>query len=630
MLDALRRGAAGWAAKILLFVLVISFAIWGVADVFRGYGQGALARIGGVEISTDEFQRTYQLELDSLARQLGRRLSAEQARAFGVDARVLSQLLGAAAIDAHAREMGLALSDETVAKVIKRDPMFRGPDGNFSQLALDGLLRQAGLSERGLLTTRRKDEVREQLTTALFTGITVPDPLLALLHKFREETRVTQSFTLDPEKAVKLPEPDEAKLKETYEANKRQFVTPEYRSLALLPVTLEEMKKRVPVTEDEIKAAYEQDERRFTIPEKRRIQQIAFKDRNAAAMTAQAIAAGQGFVEAAKNAGAKESDIELGLLNKTDLIDPKITEAAFALPLNQVSDVVEGRFTTVLLKVTEIQPGRQRTFDEVKEEVRNRIAGERAAQQMQKLHDQVEDNRSAGRPLNEIARLLELPFQEIAATDRTGKAPDGTLVLGADAQRIATAAFGATVGVENEALELGDGGSAWFDVRSIVPEKQKPFDDVKDEVKAVWIDIETRKALSDTAAKIVERARKGEPFEALAQEVGGKIETSKPFKRYGGAPGLPDTAVQQAFVVPNGGVAWAASKDGKLRVVVKVIDVTPAPSPEKADLDRLRTDVTRQMERDVLAAYLAALRGRLGVSINEAMFRRATGADQQQ
>ena len=631
MLDALRRGAASWLAKILLFVLVISFAIWGVADVFRGYGQGSLARIGAVEISADEFQRSYQLELDGLARQLGRRLTPEQARAFGVDGRVLQQLLGAAAIDAHASELGLALSDEAVAAVIKRDPMFRGPDGKFSQLALDGLLRQSGLSERGLLATRRKDELRQQLTAALFTGVTVPDALLKLLHEYREETRTAEHFTIDPDKAVKLPEPDESKLKETYEANKRQFVTPEYRTLALLQVTMEEMKKRVAVSEEEIKAAYEQDEQRFTVPEKRRIQQIAFKDRAAAEKAAQAIAGGQGFVEAAKDAGAKESDIELGLLSRSDLIDPKIAEAAFALPLNQVSEVVEGRFTTVLLKVTEVQPGRKRTFEEVKEEVRDRIASERAAQQIQKVYTEVEDHRSAGKPLKEIAELLGLPFREIAGTDRSGKAADGKPTLdGPDAQRILAAAFGATVGVEIEAQELRDGGYAWVDVRSIVPEKQKPFEEAIEEVKTVWTDNEKRKAMSDIAGKLVERAKKGEPFEALAQEVGGKVETSKPFKRYGGAPGLPETAVQQAFVVPKGGAAWAASPDGKSRFVLKIIDVTPAPAPEKTDLDRLRTDVTRQMERDVLGEYLAALQARLSVSVNEAAFRRLTGTDRQQ
>jgi peptidyl-prolyl cis-trans isomerase D len=631
MLDTLRRGAASWVAKILLFLLVISFAIWGVADVFRGYGQGSLARIGAIEISTDEFQHAYQRELDGLTRQIGRRLTPEQARAFALHGRVLSQLIGTAAIEAHATEMGLALSDATVAEIIKLDPMFRGPDGKFSQLALEGLLRQAGLSERGLLVLRRKDEVREQLTGALLNGLAVPDALLDLIYNFREETRTVEHFTLDPEKVVNLPEPDEAKLTHLYEVKKRQFVSSEYRAFTVLHLTMAEMKRRVPVTEDEIKAAYEQDQQRFTIPEKRRIQQIAFKDRSAAERAARAIAGGQSFIEAAKEAGAKESDIELGLRSRNDLIDPKIAEAAFALPLNQVSDVVEGRFTTVLLKVTEIQPGKLRTFEEVKEEVRDRLAAERAGQQIQKLHDQVEDNRSAGKSLKEIADQLKLPFLEIAATDRSGKTPDGKPALeGPDAQRLVTAVFEGKVGVESEAFELSDGGYAWVDVVSIVPEKQKPFEEVKDEVKAVWTDIERRKALVDAAAKLAERATKGEPFEALAQEAGGKVETAGPFKRVGGAPGLSEIAVQQAFAGAKGAVTTATSKDEKSRVVLKVIDAAPAPAPAKADLDRLRTEITRQMQRDVLGEYLAALQARLGVSVNEAAFRRASGADQQQ
>jgi peptidyl-prolyl cis-trans isomerase D len=79
MLDALRRGALNWMAKILLGLLIIAFAVWGVADVFRGYGRGTLAQIGKTEISVDEYRQAYQDEMTSVSRRLGRRLTAEQA-----------------------------------------------------------------------------------------------------------------------------------------------------------------------------------------------------------------------------------------------------------------------------------------------------------------------------------------------------------------------------------------------------------------------------------------------------------------------------------------------------------------------------------------------------------------------
>ena len=132
MLDAMRRGAVNWLAKILLGLLVVAFAVWGVADVFRGYGRGTLARIGNTEISVDEYRQAYQDELASISRRLGgRRLTSEQAKLLGVEQRTLSRLIGAAAIDTHARELHLSLSDQGIADIIRQDPAFQGADGQL-------------------------------------------------------------------------------------------------------------------------------------------------------------------------------------------------------------------------------------------------------------------------------------------------------------------------------------------------------------------------------------------------------------------------------------------------------------------------------------------------------------------
>ena len=106
MLDAMRRGAVNWLSKILLALLVVAFAVWGVADVFRGYGRGTLARIGSTEISVEEYRQAYQDELASIERRMGgRRLTSEQAKLLGIEQRALSRLIGAAAIDTHARQL---------------------------------------------------------------------------------------------------------------------------------------------------------------------------------------------------------------------------------------------------------------------------------------------------------------------------------------------------------------------------------------------------------------------------------------------------------------------------------------------------------------------------------------------
>lgn len=631
MLDALRRGAASWVAKGLLFLLMFSFAIWGVADVFRGYRQGALATVGKIEISEDDYRRSYQLQLDDLRRRFQNRITPEQARMFGLDQQVLSRLVGAAAIDSHARELNLALSQDAVAQSIRRDPMFTSQDGTFNQLAFESALRQGGISEPAYLTIRRKDEVRDQLTDSVLDGVSVPATMIDILWAYREEKRTVSHFTIDAGKAVKLAEPDEAKLKETYEANKAQFVVPELRKLEVLLVTLDGVKAAVPVTDDEVKTTYERDKERFNIPERRKILQIPFKDRAAAEAARAAITKGKSFEDAAKEAGASASDIDLGLKSKRELIDGKIADAVFALAKDGVSDIIEGQFSTVVVKVTEIQPGRQKPLDEVKGEIRDRLASERAGAEIQRLHDQVDDLRSAGKPMAEIASTLKLKLLQVADTDRNGRKADGTPAFeGPDGERIVKAAFEAKEGGEGEAVELGDGGYAWVDVKSVTKEKQKAYEEVKEDVKAVWRDIETRAAVGKLAADLADRASKGESLEELAKLGHGKVEVAADIKRFGAQGNLPEGAVSIAFAIARGKAASAEGKEGANRIVLRVDGITVPAAPAKEDADRVKAEVQRQMQGDILAEYVASLQDRLGVTINQQVLKRATGADQSQ
>ena len=631
MLDALRRGAQSWMMKWLLLVpLVFAFAIWGVADVFRGYGAGSLAKVGKIEISSAEFQRAYELQLDQLRRQFGGRINAEQARQFGIDAQVLSRLIGSTAVDAHAQQLRLGLSDQSIVAAIEKDPSFQGLDGKFNRLALDNFLRQNGLTERGFIALRRKDEVREQITDSLMRDLAVPRTTLELVHAFRDETRVVEHYTIDPAKLPKLADPDDAMLTTTYEQNKKQFVHPEYRKLAVLLLSAEEVKRAIPVSDADIKASYEAEKERYNEPERRRVQQISFPSKAVAEAAAKAIGGGKSFLDAAKDVGAKESDINLGLMARKELIDPKIAEAVFSLAKDKVSAVVEGRFATVLVRVTEIQAGKQKALDEVKGEVRERLAADRAGREIQQLHDKVDDNKGAGKTLKEIADLLKLKHIEVAGADRAGKAADGKPAFeGPDGQRIVAAAFEAKSGVESDAIELADGGYAWVDVLATTPEKQRAFEEVKSDVKTVWLDVEARKALQATAVKLAERAKAGESMEALAKEAGGKLERSQAFNRFGNTPGLSAGGVRQAFAVAKGGATATDTTDGKSRIVLKVVDIVPAPALGKEQADKLQADLARQLQQDRLAEYVAALQDRLGVSINEAEFRRSTGADRQ-
>jgi peptidyl-prolyl cis-trans isomerase D len=631
MLDAMRRGALNWLAKILLGLLIVAFAVWGVADVFRGYGRGTLARIGSTEISVEEYRQAYQEELTSISRRMGRRLTNEQAKLLGLEQRALSRLIGAAAIDTHVRQLHLALSDQGMVDVIRRDPAFRGVDGAFSQRTFQNYLRQNGMSEAYYVSTRRKEEVREQLTDTLLAGLSPPQLLIDLLHRYREETRVIEYFTPAYDKLLKTAEPDEAKLKEYYEQNKRQFLTPELRKVNVLLLARADLKAALAVAEDDIKAAYERDKAKFDVPEKRRVLQLSFPDKGAAEKAYADLAKAKDFTEAAGKLGFKQSDIDLGLLARKDMIDPKIAEAVFALKKDELSKPVEGQFAIVLVRVGEIEPGKQKTYAEVKDEIRNQLAEERVNRELQVLHDNVENERSAGKSLQEIGQAMKVPFREIAEIDRSGKTADGKPALDhAEAQRIAQAAFAGAAGLESDATDLGDGGYAWIDVISVTPEKQKPLEAVQAEVKAGALEQERRNEVAAFAAKLIDRLAGGESLEALAKETAATPAKTNPVTRNTSPEGLPHNAVQQAFALPKGGASSALTLDGKARIILRVADVIPAPPPTQEQTDRLKNELARQLQSDVLAEYVAGLQTRYSLSINETVLKQALGPEREQ
>ena len=626
MLDALRRGSTGMVAKALFAILVISFAIWGIGPVFRNFGRGALAKVGPHEIRVEDFQRSLQNELRAISRQTGRHITPEQARAAGIDQRVLAQLMAWAAVETHADQLDLALSDKALINGLKDDPAFKDPNGNFSRIAFENVLQNMGLSERGFLALRRRDELREQVTGALINGVAIPNSLVDLVNSWRNEKRVAQFFVIDADKAVKVPEPDDAKLRETYEANKGEFTSPEYRKLGVLVLSVDDLKTKMDVTDAEIATKYEESKDAYNTPERRRLQQLAFKDKAAAEAAKAALAGGKSFGDLAKELGAKDSDIDLGLVSKDRLIDPKIGDVAFSLPKDGISDPIEGRFATVLVRVSAIEPAVIRTLADVKDQVRDAIAKGKAQGQVQSLIDQVEDGRSAGKPLKDAAEQLKLQYLEVPSTDRSNKTPEGAPAVGLpDAQAIVKAGFDLQVGLQNEAVELHDGGFAWVDVLGVTEKKQKPFDEVKEQVKALTIAKERERLIGELAAKLVEKADGGADFAALATEAGGsKVETTPPFTRTTEPQGMPKDAVARAFTLAKGKAASSPTND--TRIVYQVTEITPAPEPTKEQRDTIAKQLKNELTDEVLSQYVVALEDRLGAHVNPEEFKRATGS----
>jgi peptidyl-prolyl cis-trans isomerase D len=631
LLDNLRKGAARLLGMILMGLLVVSFAIWGIADIFRGYGTQTLIKVGDTEITSQEYSRTQRDVLRVMSSDAGRTLSIQDAREAGLDNRVLERLIGGAAVDTHAKSLRLGISDAALLEGIMKDPAFKDSTGNFNPLALQQALRNLDMSEQGYLAAERERNLRRQLLSTVGKTPAASQVFLNALNNYNNETRSLHYIIIPGTAAGAVPEPTDEDLKRFYDNHQAKFTNPEFRKIGVLAVTPDSVKDKVQITDGDLKAAFEKDKDKLGMAERRRVQQISFPDKAAADAAYQKIQSGTDFVALAKELGSSEADIDLGMLKRLEMADASIGDTAFKLEKGKVSEPVTGALgKTVLLRVTEIEPGKVVTFEEAKPELEKKVLKDRSQSAIFDLHDRIEDERASGTQLSEVAQKVKLNYQVFDQVDRRGQAPDGKMLDLPQKSDLLNAIFTTEVGVENDPLDAKDEGLIWYEVLGITPKQVKPLDQVKDEVTKDWSLDEQRTRLVKFTDELVKQLKSGKSLEDLAKEQNTQVVVTEPLKRNGLTVNVLPVAVTQAFALPQGGYGSAPSGVEEGRIVFQV-DKVEAPAPlEGPSLEALKRQLKLFISEDIIGEYFSALENRYGVTINRQALAKLAGGSEEQ
>lgn len=632
MLNSLRNAASGFVAKIFLGILVISFAVWGASSAFVGGVGGDAVKVGSTRVSPEEYRLAYQNRLNSLERQLNQRLTRDQAKALGIDKAVLEQMISGAVLDENAKSMGLGVSQETLAAEIGADPTFRDGNGRFSRERLTRLLRSIGMSEEAYVQNQKASATRRQFVDGVTAGVAMPDAFFDAFSQYQSERRVFDYVIIDKTHLPAPAEPTPDQLKAYYDANKSSYVAPEYRKLVVVRLMPEDLAKPEDVSEEELANEYNATKQKYGQPEQRKIEQLTFGDAAAAKAAADRLAAGESFETIMTEQGKTAADIDLGKLQKSQIPDQAIANAAFSLPLNTPSGVVDGVFGPVILRVTEIQPESVKPLADVGDEIRKSLALRHAADEVYKIHDQLEDERAAGESLADAAKKVGLTPLTIEQVDASGKAPDGTPVGDIpESAKVLNEAFQTDEGVEADPVSIGTEGFVWYEVEGITPDRQKPLEEVREAALAAYMESETARKIAETAVSIRDRVAKGEELSAVVTELlsGGEagaaptIEQSAEMTRNDTGRDLSKTAVTAGFSSPLGDVVVTDGPQVPQKMVMKiaqVLDGTDIPvGPE------LRERLDGQLSDDMLSDMVQDLRLREDVVVNPSLVESATG-----
>lgn len=628
MLRGLRKASSNWVGKTIMFVvvgfLVVSFAVWGIGDIFRGFGLSTVAKIGRTEITVEQFRVIYNEKLQQITRQVGRGLTADQVISLGIDRQIVGQLVAETALDERGRQLGLNISNEEIARQIRADRNFWNISGQFDRGRFEAILRQAGFTEQRYINEQRQLRLRQQLAVTVAGSLPVPKAQIEALNRFQGEQRAIEYVLLTAADAGEIPAPTPEEVAAYFEEHKSSFRAPEYRKLTVVSVIPEEQARWIEVSEADARQAYDQRKARYVTPERRHVLQMVFPDLEAAKAASEKIVAGTPFKEVATQRGLGESDIDLGIVARTGIVDPKIAEAAFSLKQGEVSPPVEGRFGPVLVQVVAVEPEKVRSFEEASAEIKRDLQLERAKVGLTAIYEKIEEERAGGASLAEAAERLKLSARTIDAVDRSGRDPQGIEVSGfPEAARIVGLAFNADVGVENDPLQIG-GGYIWYDVNEITPARDRPLDEIKDRVAAEWRDEEIAKRLQKLAGEILDKVKAGT---ALAEAAGArKVETAAELKRGQPAGPLSAKVVDAAFATPKDSAATAEGDRPTEHAVFRVTDVTvPAFAPDTENAKQIEQALRQSISEGVLNQYVARIERDIGTTINQAAVRQVVG-----
>lgn len=560
MLDKLREGAQGKVAKVILGLIILSFALAGVGSYLNGPARTAPATVNGNDISAPALENAYRNERARMESQMGEafnQLAANPDYMKQFRRGVLDRLIDQALIDDKARSLGLRVSDEQIKQAIVAMPEF-AENGKFSNDRYLQLIRRAGMTPEMFRDSLRQDMVRQQLMGAVLGSEFALKGEAEQLDRLYNQTRDLRLIRLAASAYVDGIEVSDAEVEQFYKANSARFMNDETVKVDYLLLDAANLGKNIKVTEQDAQDYYDQHQDLFQRPERRQVAHILIpfgKDEKAAEQKAETVLAkakaGDDFAALAK---ADSSDTfsakkggELDWFEK-GVMDPAFEKAAFALAkAGDLSAVVKSPFGFHIIKLLAVEPAKTKPFVDVMSDTIARLQSEKAKEQFfaeqQKMADSSFENPDS---LDLTAEAMGLQVQS------TGYFSQADAPAPLNDPKVLSVAFSEQLRDDNtnsDVIELADGKALVLHIMGHQPKAAKPLAEVKEQVITAIKHDKASEVARGKAQGLLDKLKAGENVQADLTALGLKVDTHTGVSRF--AQEMDQNLVTQAFRMPH-------------------------------------------------------------------------------
>ena len=541
MLDKMREGSQGVAAKAVLVVIILSFALAGVSSYLGGSNTPVAVLVNDQEISQSSVEQAYQNERGRLQQQYGEQfemLASNPNFAQQVRAQATQGLISEALIDQAIADMGLRVGDEQIKNEIRSMPEFQ-IDGKFDNEQYLGLLRRASYTPAQFSQSLKRDLARRQLLEMLIGSEFVLPEEVEIATRLQAQQRIAKVLTINAADFENADAITNEQVDEYYQNNKSAFQSPEQVSVNYVLLDGSHLIDQVDVTDKDVKDYYDAHQSDYQRAERRKVAHILVQGVNdEAKQKAQSILAelndGAEFEQLAK----EKSDDTFSAKNGGELdwfeagvMDPAFDEASFKLTADTpVSDVVASQFGFHIIKLVAIEESEVLPFEEVTSRVEKALKQDKANELYYELHQSLSEVAfESPDNLEEAAGTISTSIQksEFFTADNAPQALDNNAVL----RTVFDQNF-REEGMNSELIELSDNQAIVVRVNDYKDAAVKPLTEVSAQIKEQLTAQKAQQLAQEFAQTLTTKLNDNESIDAELAEKNLAFSTDLNFERY--------------------------------------------------------------------------------------------------
>ncbi len=402
-------------AWIIVLLLVLGLAGFGLQDVLSRWGTSKLATVGEVEISTEEFGQSFIREINYISQNIGKNLTIEEAKSFGLHLQVVERLINRSLLDQLLIDLKISVGDVLLLKNLKTNPNFKNAEGNFDRKKYNDYLSKINLSENEFEKILRNDLSRGLFTQILDPNFNHNQNIVKTLAGYIGEEREVKLYKLNYDTNTSLQDFNKDEVRKFYENNKNNYSSKSIRKYSVLNINPSQFLNEIEITEEEIQNIYEERKQNFTQPEFRELSRIIFQTSDLANEALNKILSNEKtFEQIGKDLNLNRKEIFFGTYSKIDLND-ELSDFIFDTKIkkNSIVGPINGELGFELYKVNKIIPEFVLGEEKAKSQIINEIQLENSLNKLSEMIPEVEDMIASGETLEEIARKYQMNIENI-------------------------------------------------------------------------------------------------------------------------------------------------------------------------------------------------------------------------